>query len=810
MTIRQAIQLPRSLALLLLALAAAGSAATAAPILRGAVLQAGFVPPRSAETVAYLQFTVENPDPVAAEVTVQVEAEGVADAPVYSKTVRIGPRAALSDRFPVFTARSESYQVSLLQDGRRLDRTKALTKLDGSARLCLAILNDDPDFAGYSEIADPKRTKGLLAPVSFNLYKAAQAPESAAGYGAAVAVILARPRLDQLAAAQQQALRDFVHLGGTLLLADPETARALASSPLQDLLPAFPAATRLVEGTAGLRAGLGLPPSPTAGRDAHGDPLPPPRFTLLEPLPTPGTNPTTLAWDGRPAAWCRRAGLGHVLMLGFDPFKAGQADPPLAPPLWNHLLTHIPAGPPDGAGAGAMDALLQQLQGFRIPPVQVIRLILAAYLGTLAFLLLLAFRLRKHTAGWAAAGLTALLFTFAILAASRRLVSSQPPRGMTAVSVNVWEGADLGGLATGSLFSKSEARPTVAAPPEQEAFFYPLVRPTRTQAAATLSPPLRVSMGTDDRQRLDALAVAPLRPRIFRLRLAGTAGGGTPAAPELPVLRSDRDGCRLRPWTPPAALRPGQHSLLLLPAGSRRLALREGRLADAPRAAAGLVQADPTLTSVEAWLASLNLATPCVALLRPIPQERAALLELAPDAWSEYRYQIDLVPANLERAADSFLITPDLIRLEPGDTRTRLLHRDGAWQEAVLRAPKESYRFAARLPPELLPLRPATVRLRLDLANPGGNVAVTARLLSHNPRTPAAPGVFKDGEFSFSQPPAELLDPLTGRFLFELEMSQKAPLANPLDSERVNGWRILALDVSVRGEAAGNPATRTW
>lgn len=790
---------------------------TAAPVLRNATMRMGFSPAMPAETCAYLYFTVENPDPVAADAVVQLEPEG-AGGPVYSKRIRIGPAAALSDRLPVTTSYTENYQVWVFHKGVRTGSPaagKIMVRLEQSQRPALFLLNDDPEFSGYSDVA---KNPGITLHPIFVTMKADQVPETWAGYGQAAAIIIGRPALDQLTDLQIQAIRDFVRRGGTLVWVDPETVLRATATPLRDLIPAIPAGIRRLEDPGEFRKAFAAPGNAKA-KTAGAAPQLIPYLEILR----PETGRVSASCQGLPAAVWKRESLGTVGLVCFDPFKLGQQENTLAAPVWNHLLANLAGFPPVTGrdGTAELGRLQQLLTGFRIPGVGFVQKLLAAYLAVVALILVVAFKFKAHAWGWIGAGLASIGLTVLIFFQAGRLAVGQPPHNLMAVTVRSWDGAFLAGETTVSLFSKSDGRPSLDADSPQT-FFHPQSSGRRTLAPGAAKaasrwnePPLRVTAGVEGDAHLENLQVQALRPRSFCMAVpaADLAGNAAAAGTHLPVLSFGAAGPRLGNWPLPADLAHSQHAFLVFPGGLHRLDLRGGMVQDTERKES-LVQADTLLEAARTWMEQLRLPTPCLALIQAGATAGTPDVAVSPDRYAGYEYGITLVPVRQEFQTGSVQLPPETVAIDPtADARSRMLFREGRWQDNVLRGDKEAYLIQAVLPPGFHHLNVSELRVRTDMTNPGGNLVLDLRMLPAESRSATGASFSskdlaggwkaarRDGaDWVFTPPPgAAAVNPLTGRINLVLETRQIRALANPLDSERVNRWRILSFTVAVTG-----------
>ena len=761
------------------------------PRLLNSSIRFGLSPAITADSMAQFSFTVANPGPAPAPVEVRLEPEG--GGTLFTRNLTIPPRSEWEDSAPILTSPVESYQVSLLLNGETVARDKALIRLESSNRHTVVVINDDPDYAGLSEsLRDPQ----LFQKAASSGIRASQTPDSWERFGDSVAVALVKPDPRQFSQRQLQALDDYVRHGGTLLWIHPEGALAAAGTPLAALLPVHPLRLRACEDFNFLRAWAGLPAgTATRLQPAGGRPF-------LEALPGDAGGVTPLSTpDGLPVLHWQRHGLGTIGWCAFDLTDPVFRDTGAATALWNHIWAATTLAPTGAARGGdaPLGELLSLLCGYRVPGLALVRNFLALYVGLTALLLVVGYACRRPMWAWFLAAGLGIAFSVAVIRTAQQQAAQQMERSCTTVTLAAWGGPRQTAESAISLFSKSDDRPALDAP-GQNGFFYPLVARTFGGLARreALTTPLRLNRQNGE-QRVEPLTVQSLKPRRLAMTWTGTAAGAPPPA----TVTLDRTGAHLVSWPLPAALSDATAAWLVLPGGALPLRADQGRITGPVDR---LVTFDPAAAAATALLCQAVLPTPTLAIATPQAGQAPAGLRVGAGDYAPFEYRFTLLPVQTAFAGDTVVFPPEWIRIEPGDTRSRLLWRDNRWQPATLRGDLESYNFNVVLPTAAAGWQLHELTVTLDADNPGGNilfeVAITApTTIADSTRSSRAtdgglaPVRQAGNNFFFAAPAAHsgVFQPHSGRLGLKITLRQKRALANQLDSERVNRWAVNRL-----------------
>lgn len=256
-------------------------------------------------------------------------------------------------------------------------------------------------------------------------------PQSAlflAGYSV---VVIDQLDTATLSAAQVQALRDFVGLGGTLVLAGgPSWRRTLAPLP-SDLLPLHPTATQTVS----LR-----PLAELAGVEAPDLEAPAAIGFLAR-----GARSLLAGPQGIPLEAQLPYGWGQVLELAYDPAAEPVAGTSYAALGWSQAigraLRQLPGAGPTASWLPspepAFTGLLPQAGDAPLPPLQLVAGVLLLYLvlvGPVSYWLLRR-RLRRPTLFWFTVPLTAATFATAFYAIGQALEGTLQVRQLQVIKV---------------------------------------------------------------------------------------------------------------------------------------------------------------------------------------------------------------------------------------------------------------------------------------------------------------------------------------------------------------------------------------
>jgi hypothetical protein len=217
----------------------------AAVKLHSAILIQGATMARYSNAPAYLHWSISNPDPEAATITLQLEPDSGSSDAIYSTRIRLGAKSKLEGRSPVSVGNSERYIVSLIQQNMRVDKTDVLIRSIQNNRLNVAILTDDDNIQGTGDVGKNER---LYRKLQLSIMRHRHIPHHFNGFTIYDLLILHKPDLTLYSTFQKKAILDYVRMGGTLVISSAETAFSMYQAGLAELLPYHPLATLEYEG----------------------------------------------------------------------------------------------------------------------------------------------------------------------------------------------------------------------------------------------------------------------------------------------------------------------------------------------------------------------------------------------------------------------------------------------------------------------------------------------------------------------------------------------------------------------------------
>ncbi len=767
----------------------------AAPSINAVSLLQGTSMVRSLNSTATLTWTIINPDPQIAEVTLQLEPETNHGNAVYTQQITLGPKSTLSGRSLVVIAVSERYLVSLIKDNARIDKCDIILRGKTRNRLQVALISDYDEIVGYSDIA---KEEGLARRISFNIFRQTGVPEHYSGFRDFSLLLLLRPALSGYKFTQLQAILDYVQTGGCVVIGDAQTALNLRGTPLESLLPYQPLGKKQFQGLSSARQAFQLPPKSSPSRDENGDLISPLQQEFLEVL-VPESSRILLQQAGRPAICFQRVGLGSSLGFCFDPFFLSANDHDFRIPLWNTIIRYSNYRPenqrPDVVRA--VNTTLQHLQGYSIPPVSSVMKIFWLYLLSGAFILILLFHFRRPALAWGVLCLSSVFFTTIIFYQAGHVAADQPERRFTAISAGYWQGSEGARWGTGNFFSKADCRPNVSSD-ILRTFFRPQERSPSHEGGTALAPsPLRLTYSREF-LGLERMALQQYRPRTLCWeKIAGNYGQDPCPLPELQF--HDR-GYTLPPWSLPEEKKSTiQRAVLALPGAVVPLRLADGVITGLSHDSA--VEADVTFLSVLEYIRTLRLPHPTLCLIAP--QQNAQWQEFAiqggKEKFSGYDYHLDLLPVHCNALPPEFTLPTAFCSLDiPNRSFLRQNFQYGEFTEVFL---QDNSDFLMPIDIEVYPLGDFSqikrISIALDISNPSGKALFDLSLLDLNGKT-LSPTKRSGNTFLFETAETPVVSTQLNKFRAQLRVHSAPGGSSPLAlSQRVNIWKILALEVSL-------------
>ena len=694
----------------------------AKPKLVSCSLRQGSGPVRINSFPSRIDWTLHNPDETAATVILQIRpSHGELEA-VFSREITIPPKMEVAGNAEFVASEAMEFLVELLQNGTRLEKDTLPVQMSLARFYLTAILTDKVANLGMSLIQKHKEVTSRIGNVAYN---SKNVPSHWGGFYGFASIILLSPSLATYTAAQQQAIVDYVMQGGTLILAGHDAAFATKGTLLEPLLPFAPAGTFMTDELAGLAKAFqvkNLKELPAF--DADGVPTGRPCLTLLNTILHEEAQ-ELMRLDGRTLAARRYIGRGTVLGLAFNPFELCKANELFIPPVWNMVIvnTRFNSLFKTSYDIAYANEALQLMQGYSIPPVSSIVTILLVYMIGAAIILLVMFKLKRHSQGWLLVCLYGVCITLYVMGRARHITGATADLSMANLRLSTWDGA-RGATLNNSLFlSRTDMQPQVSADGGQVLM--------RTQPPSTnlmnrydSMPSTPTWFKSDGKtSSIEKFTMQQMRPRSItwfekgRNTLANR--GSLPEVVYAPM------GILLKEWQLPAELANAKRALLLMPHGQRTLQINSGVVADS--GASSRIEADTLLTSAMRYLASLPVQTMTLALVVPTtsdaPLALAASFRKQPA--SVYDYDIVFVNVRIPHGEKPAFIDRNMLDFElPVNSGFRLCMKDGQWLPSQYSGIEQSgYDILFHVPEEMAVPSPEKVILNMDVSTTGAGLS---------------------------------------------------------------------------------------
>jgi hypothetical protein len=758
--------------------------------LQSASLFQGSSMARYSDSSAYLHWSIVNPDAEEAIVVLQLEPDSGASGAIYSNRIRLGANSRLEGRSLVTLGNSERYIVSLIQQNLRVDKNDILLRPTPPNRLNIAVLTDDDDFPGASEIS---KNESLYRRLQFSNIRHRNAPHHFNGFAIYDLLILHKADLTRYSTFQKTAILDHVRKGGTLVISAAETAFSMQKAGLAELLPYQPLGTLEYEGLDEVRRCFGLAPATPPLRDANGDLLPPVLQTVLEVM-TPERSKVLVQQANRPLVCLGQAGLGNLIGLCFDPFLVCKAEPELTQPIWNTLIRYSNYLPqtmqPDGTAR--VNETLQHLQGYVIPPVSEILHIFLLYVVSAILILGIAFHFKHPALGWCILCIFGLFYTLFIFRKAGRIAVNQPEHSFTAISMTLWDGNQSILSGTGNLFSKTDCRPTITANANRN-FFLPQSRSSEHEGGTALAPtPLHIT--TDWAQTLlERISLQQYRPRTLCWQ-ASSQNHGLDAA-VLPQLTSGENGLQLQAWKIPEHLKNAKRAILVLPGGLVPLQLLDGEVTGTIRRFEAM-EADLVFLSASAGIRALRLPNPTLCLISTRITEKCDLLGIdnGKEHFSGYNYHLEFIPLETTAPTGNFLIDSAFITIDiPPKSILRQYFRLGEFSD--IEGTLQTFPLDFNIHHTFHGCQASEIQIALDISDPSGKTSFKLTLIDLDKRS--IEPVRREGNTFFFKPESPVIDPRENKLHAILQQTGKSDSGGGGLSQRVNSWKILSCDVQI-------------
>jgi hypothetical protein len=542
-------------------------------------------------------------------------------------------------------------------------------------------------------------------------------------------------------------------------------------------------------------------------------------FPVLESAPC-GDGITVLRSSTGPLVRWQRRGLGRTAVVATDACDPRIVHSGVFLPLWNHVLCY--AQPVFALrnieNSHSLPTVLSHLTGFTIPGAHAIGGVLFGYVACLLAVLAGGVVWRRHVTSWLVAAALGVLLTAAIFGWAFRQNASRASSRAAVFDLCLSGERRGGGHSIVSLFATRDLRPAVRAT-TSTCRLRSLPSPARGKRREPLDAPLIVQRDAD-LAGLHGIAVQALKPREF------AAEYETPVETLLPltVVLGPRGAAFASQAIPEHQLpRAARWYLLtgddLVPL--RHESLRGGDLGRSAR----LLEGDPFLTDLRRYLTQGSFPRPAAIALQRWEEARGRGLPVAVPGFAQDGYSVRWLPVAMEAVPGLVHVPAEMLRVESVRSGSRLLaYLGGAPEGTILRGARTVLVYEVSMPPVLAELQPEQISVDLDVANSGGNLDVSVRLL-RSPLWLGAPASEADalgmwekalspsatagGLSHFGGPVVTaLIRPQYCRFRLLVQLAQRHFVTNAQDAERANRWRLNRLDVTLDGTLPPSDETR--
>lgn len=746
---------------------------------------------------------IRNPTDLEQEVVFTLRAANGAEA-LYSKQVRIGPRAAIKDTLYLVAERTRDYYATLnYLDGRQIQNQPVISDFQNPYRTVPAyFVTDDPELEGVSALAKDKELgKRLIVTRS----RGADLPDHVQGFGSASLVVLVGTDFRTMNGAQFRAIEDFVASGGTLAIVRAQTVVDASATPLAHLSPVLPLAVRRIDRMPELTTWEGQVAPVDGTYWKRG-------MSFLETVPRESAV-VALKHGAHPAITWGSWGLGRVVVCSFDPFVEGCRETDASRRLWRHILSVVRQHPIGGRAMyeDAMEQVAGKLIGFKVPSSDTIRNIMVAYFALILALFALGSVMRRQVLGWLAAAALSLILTGIILTAADRQLDQQKPRNAITVDLLCQAPEGQGAASVGEAFvnmvNRSDDRPDISGQ-SPGVWIRPNAPPPATAPVSGKGSTVLSIVRDDSSSKLVRLDVRENKATKFYT----VYDGFMPEPFQTPLLTNGRNGMILRDCVlPPGRKISRLKAYLLLSNGFQELRSEKDSFTLPAGGGVG-VELDTVAGQFEKFLAAAELPAPAVAFFyrAQLPFEH---LQFGDGGYAQERHLIHLLPLRLNLVPGPVKVPCEDILLEPADKSSRALYWEGQWQRTQLYGDSNSYLFAARVPVAYRNMRLDSATVDLAVVNPSQTVTASAELVPYGQTVgkrelSAIEATRVNGqraEFDDLEGKA-LLNPVDGRLLIKLTVSSSVQpdvrrrRGQGVDRKLViQEWRIAEFSVELNG-----------
>ena len=738
-----------------------------------------------------LNYTVENPDDAETRFMLTLRPLNTDTGAIYSRELSLPPKTRLEGHVQVVTCQTEQYLVQLIQDDRVLDKQSIVVRLAGTNFLSIGAVDDANTLHGLGGLAKQEALPYRCVVTTFSRNSI---PSHWSALRQHQILLLHDIEPEQYTTAQLLAIREYVLQGGMLLLASPNGQMALRGTILEDFLPWTPVSVLPEEDSLEAARSFGI-------RLPQGKGLK--RVNRLHALP--GNGILLLEQSGMPAMALSRHGAGTVLALAYSPCELHEADSGFDLPIWTIIQRHCNYRPLTMRPylTSSTNALMQQLQGYSIPPASLIAKLLLFYLLIGALILGVSFHFRKHSMGWLALCAFGLLMTSFVMFRASGIVQKQADNGMTTLLHASWDNGLGACEADTMLLSRKDVNPIITGQQNHLLLEPQPSRPVFNQEGqeAMAPSPLWI-LANEKTTGFKSLQLRQMKPRTFYWCATGDDWDATPFP--LPQLRLAGETSRLDDWSLPPQFQDCNRAMLILPGQIRPLKVVGGNVTET--ALGAQVETDTVFTALLRQQELCASRSPGLLLIRSQDncQLQSFKASTSAGAFHSYVNERIFIPVNVIIPQEEHFTVPSDCVIWSADEKSSVknLFRNGQWENVAAQSlPDTDIRIDFQPLAELFRDSPTRIVVDLSTSDPGNIIRPSGYLLAPNGTRIEA--TESDGSrMIFDVTGKKIFHPVTQHFSFVLHLkSQKALSQDGMPvggySVRVLNWKIQSITATI-------------
>jgi len=757
----------------------------ASPRLERGTFRYGFSPRIKRNSWGIVGFQAINPD--SKDINVEVRLiDSVRGAinhnTVFVEEIYIPPKTIINYKVPMKTETAEEYSLELFANDKQVGKVDSflISLISGNSEY-MPILNDSLDISLGSFITT-KEFKGLY---SLSLFTVKTPPKPWSLLKKSAALIVLQPDFSKYSNDTFQAILDYVYQGGNIIFADPLGVIAAAKTPLVDLLPVIPTNMRKISNIKSLNNMI---------PEFKNFPKP---VNFLESIPI-GNGVTFLEDNSMPLFRWKKYGLGtsrfSAIPIIKDSFKNNV--------VWCKLLKIFFAHQVISNDLATSLPVLEEMTGFTVPSVDVVKSIFLTYFIIILVPLGLGFYFKRTGIAWILTGFLTILFSIYVLMLANKQHSSKE-----GVFVSFIE-ATLPGVnvspAEGwySIFSTSDKSIIVEA--KNNNTLLSSIPPPDTimsifQTKGTFGGGKGGAEPTEVKLKNGVPAITGLTLNANMSRyFYGIYGFSDKNYYDSPVLVYKKDGLFFEKWNIPSTLKPIDAWIQFVN-GGKALSIKNGAIVDS-NLGNQLLSTDNTMNALHTFVdKGWKHSTPALII---VENASKTLLDF-PDDVIAHGKRIVAIPLIEKSEEPVITIPPQSILLLPGDTSSRLVMNGNDLKKSIITRTATDYVFTFQLPPLFSQVVAENITINCSIINEGGNIRVNPQLFRGKffgknfiKKEIIKGEVQADGSYLFKDVSNVIVDG-KGAIGLDIKLDRK-DLPNT-ERMRVNKWSMDKLEIKIQG-----------